>query len=92
MMNTESILTLDLKMYPDLVSYFEDCKVGDKIEYKGEFQLKELSENRATLSFEDIDSISKSKSEDSEDEDSEDEDSEDTDDEGAEESIAKGSK
>tara|TARA_R110002051_G_scaffold179002_2_gene248821 strand:+ start:2149 stop:2406 length:258 start_codon:yes stop_codon:yes gene_type:complete len=85
-MNTESILTLDLKMYPDLVSYFEDCKVGDKIEYKGEFQLKELSESRATLSFEDIDSISKSKSE------AEDEDSEDTDDEGAEESIPKGSK
>jgi len=86
-MNTESILTLDLKMYPDLVSYFEDCNVGDKIEYKGQFQLKELSESRATLSFEDIDSISK----DEEKEEEEDESSKSTDEEESKKSSAKGS-
>ena len=81
MMNTESILTLDLKMYPDLVDYFENCKGGDKVNYKGEFQVKEISENRATLSFEDIDSIEKSES--SKDTDEEDTDEEDSETEGS---------
>ncbi len=56
-MNMESILNLDLKTYPDIAEMLDDVSVGDVVKISASFQVKELSENRFTGSFEDKEGI-----------------------------------
>ena len=52
-MHMESILNLDLEMYPDIVEMLDGVAPGDEVEIKACFQVKVLTDKRFTGSFED---------------------------------------
>ena len=72
-MHMESILNIDLKTYPDIIEMLEGVSVGDVVKINASFQVKELSENRFTGSFEDKEGITITEDAESADEDDSDE-------------------
>jgi len=56
-MNMESILNMNLEMYPDVVDMLEGVSVGDVVKVTACFQVKELSEKKFTGAFEDKEGI-----------------------------------
>jgi len=56
-MNMESILNVNLEMYPDVVDMLEGVSVGDVVKVTASFQVKELSEKKFTGAFEDKEGI-----------------------------------
>lgn len=54
----ESILTIDLKANPDVLSDFEGMEPGDKVKVVTECTISELSERRVSLPLDSVVSIS----------------------------------
>ena len=52
-MHMESLINMDLEMFPDILEMLEGVEVGDVVKISGSFQVKELTEKRFTGSFED---------------------------------------
>lgn len=82
-MHMESLVNMDLEMFPDILDMLEGVSVGDVVELKASFQVKELTEKRFTGSFEDkkgikITSNEESESKESTDEEEPEEDEEET--------------
>tara|TARA_B100000989_G_C19465564_1_gene438108 strand:+ start:806 stop:1057 length:252 start_codon:yes stop_codon:yes gene_type:complete len=53
----ESLINMDLEMFPDITEMLEGVSVGDVVKVSGSFQVKELNEKRFTGSFEDKEGI-----------------------------------
>jgi hypothetical protein len=49
----ESVINMDLEMFPDILDMLEGVSVGDVVKVSGSFQVKELTDKRFTGSFED---------------------------------------
>jgi hypothetical protein len=49
----ESVVNMDLEMFPDILDMLEGVSVGDVVKISGSFQVKELTDKRFTGSFED---------------------------------------
>jgi len=68
-MNMESILNMNLEMFPDITDMLDGVAVGDVVKVTASFQVKELSDKKFTGAFEDKEGIkitaSESDSEDS---------------------------
>lgn len=52
-MHMESVINIDLEMFPDILDMLEDVSVGDVVVINASFQVKELTDKRFTGSFED---------------------------------------
>lgn len=56
-MNMESILNMNLEMYPDINDMLDGVAVGDVVKVTACFQVKELSDKKLTGAFEDKEGI-----------------------------------